>query len=195
MAGVLAIVALVGSALLLAVAVAALVLLRRGEGPTYGASRAYDANLREAVRLLTGEVVDRPTGEQWYEPSRKEPRPGDPAAGEFRDAVAEALSAIVPSDRDLAFDGDVARMAGAVALPALSTADLREAGLESRGEGDELVIGVVLFNPEPPGGEAGRVALPVQALFPALRRAGRPDLIRRFEVLREGATGKDRDAG
>jgi hypothetical protein len=46
---------------------------------------------------------------------------------------------------------------------------------------------LVLLNPEPPGGDARRVTLPVQVLFPALERAGREDLIRRFGEIRDRA--------
>jgi hypothetical protein len=38
-------------------------------------------------------------------------------------------------------------------------------------------------DPEPPGTDPRWVALPVQVLFPALERAGRRDLVDRFEVL------------
>ena len=44
MAGLLSILALILSATLLAGMIAVLVLLRKGEGPRFGASRAYDAN-------------------------------------------------------------------------------------------------------------------------------------------------------
>jgi hypothetical protein len=71
-------------------------------------------------------------------------------------------------------------------LPALSTADLR-VELERGGDGGRLAVGLVLFNPEPPGGDAKRVALPIQVLFPALERAGRGDLVDRFAELKECA--------
>ena len=53
-----------------------------------------------------------------------------------------------------------------------------------------LVVGLVLFNPEPPGGDAKRVALPVQVLFPALTSFGRTDLVARFEELRDRGTNR-----
>lgn len=193
MAETLSIVALVVSSILLAVMIATLVLLRRGEGPTYGASRAYDANRREAVRILTGDQGERIPGGQWYDPRRKGPSPGAPVVAEYRAAVAEALRAVVPPDRGLAFDREGnARIAaeGARVLPAVSTADLR-AELD-RGDSDRLAIGLVLFNAEPPGGDASRVALPVQVLFGALSRAGREDLVRRFAEIKERATRSTR---
>ncbi|MGH7566069.1 MAG: hypothetical protein ACREK2_04485, partial [Gemmatimonadota bacterium] len=66
MSGVISIAALVLSVTLMAGMVVVLVLLRKGEGPRYSASRVYDANRREAVRVLTGEDVDHVTGEQWF---------------------------------------------------------------------------------------------------------------------------------
>jgi hypothetical protein len=191
MSGVLAIAALVLSAGLLAFVVAVLVLLRKGEGPRYSASRAYDANRREAVRLLTGEETDRVGGEQWFEPARRRPHADDPLAEPYRAMVADALRAVVPADRGLAFDaGGTASLAAerTRVLPAVSTADLRAEDLD-RWDGEaRLVVGLVLFNPEPPGGDAKRVTLPIQALFPALERAGRGDLVARFAELRDGAT-------
>lgn len=187
----LAVVLLVLSASLLGVMITALVLLRRGEGPAYSTSRAYDGNRREALRVLTGETVESVPGEQWYDRARKSPRGDEPMTGEFRAAVGEALRAVVPATRGLAFDDEGnARLEAenAWAVPAVSTADLRAGGLERWDGRGRLVIGVVLFNPEPPGGEATRVALPVQALFPALVRAGRDDLVRRFEALRARAS-------
>lgn len=189
MAG-LAIAALVASVVLLAFMFAVLVSLRRGEGPTVRASRLYDANRRDAVRVLLGEPVDRVEGPQWYDPRRKAATPVDPAAAVYRDAVADALAAVVPAERGLRREDD-----GSLALPgeqawvvpALSTADLREAGIERWDDRGRLTIGLVLFNPEPPGADARRVVLPVQVLFPALARAGRTDLIRLFESLRERA--------
>jgi hypothetical protein len=70
-------------------------------------------------------------------------------------------------------------------VPAVSTADLREEDLDTLGADAALVVGLVLFNPEPPGGDARRVTLPVQVLFPALRNGGRVDLVARFEELRD----------
>ena len=181
--------ALVLSAGLLAGMIAVLVLLRKGEGPRYSASRAYDANRREAVRVLTGQEEDRVTREQWYEPARGRPAPDDPLAVPFQRAVEEALRAVVPADRGLTVgpDGraDLAA-AGTRVLAALSTADLRARDLDVEGEGKRLLVGIVMFNPEPPGGDAKRVTLPVQALFPALERAGRRDLIERIGRLRDG---------
>lgn len=60
--------------------------------------------------------------------------------------------------------------------------------LDTLGEEGRLVVGLVLFNPEPPGGDAKRVTLPIQALFPALERAGRGDIVARFEELRARAS-------
>ena len=174
MAGVLAILALVLSAALLAGMIAVLVLLRKGEGPRYGASRAYDANRREAIRALTGETVDRVDVPQWYDARRRAAAPDDPLEGPYRDAVAEALRAVAPAE-------------SAIVVPALSTAELRRE-LEGRPDEDaQLVVGIVLLNPEPPGGDAKRVALPIQVLFPALERAGRADLVERFRGLKERA--------
>ena len=104
MSAVFAISALVLSVALLAGVVTVLVLLRKGEGPRYSVSRVYDANRREAVRLLTGEEKDRVGGEQWFEPSRRQPVPADPLAAPYRSAVADALRAVVPAARGLAFD-------------------------------------------------------------------------------------------
>lgn len=189
----LPIAALVVSAGLLAGMIAVLVLLRKGEGPRYSASRAYDANRREAVRLLTGREEDRVTREQWYERARGQPAPDDPLVAPFQRVVGEALRVVVPPDRDLTVgpDGraDLAA-AGARVLAAISTADLRARDLDGEGEGMRLLVGIVLFNPEPPGGDAKRVALPVQALFPALERAGRADLVERFRRLRDEAGGE-----
>lgn len=189
----LPIVALVVSAGLLAGMIAVLVLLRKGEGPRYSASRAYDANRREAVRVLTGREEDRVTREQWYERARGEPAPDDLLAAPFQRVVEEALRVVVPADRDLTVgpDGraDLAA-AGARVLAALSTADLRARDLDGEGEGVRLLIGIVLFNPEPPGGDAKRVTLPVQALFPALERAGREDLVERFRRVRDEAAAE-----
>lgn len=189
MAGTLSIVALILSAALMAGMVAVLVLLRKGEGPRYGTSRAYDANRREALRALTGEEVDRVVSGQWFEPARRVPAAADPLAEPYRRAVAEALAAVVPASRGLALDPDGrARLAteDVDVMSALSTADLR-VELERGGDGGRLAVGLVLFNPEPPGGDAKRVALPIQVLFPALERAGRRDLVDRFVELKERA--------
>lgn len=189
MAGALSIAALILSATLLAGMIAVLVLLRKGEGPRYGASRAYDANRRDAVRALTGEAVDRVDFAQWFEPARRGATPGDPLAAPFAEAVAEALAVVVPVASGLALESDGrARLAAEdlTVLPALSTADLR-LDLERHGDAGRLVVGLVLFNPEPPGGDAKRVALPIQVLFPALERAGRVDLADRFTELKERA--------
>ena len=188
MSGAISIAALVLSAILLAGMIVVLVLLRKGDGPRYGASRAYDANRREALRVLTGEGVESVPGDQWFDPARRRPLPQDPAAAPFRDAVIEALRATVPASRDLSVDDrGRAWLAGESAwvLPAVSTAELRENDLDALGARAALVVGLVLFNPEPPGGDARRVALPIQVLFPALRNAGRDDLVARFEQLRD----------
>lgn len=174
------------SASFLAVMIGVLVLLRKGEGPRYGASRAYDANRREALRLLSGTATDRVPGEQWYDPTRRERRPHEPEAEPFRAAVFDALRAIVPESHGplIESNGGGILLAGedTRVIPAISTADLRAAlGDEA---GPRLTIGLVLFNPEPPGGEATRVALSIRALFPALAAAGREDLIGRFEEIR-----------
>ncbi len=184
-----ALLAFVLSAAFLAVMITALVLLRKGEGPRYSASRAYDASRREAVRTLLGAEVDRVPGTQWFDPARKAALPDEPLRGEFDPAVGEALQAVVPSDRGLApAAGGAFRLEAedAWVVPAISTAELRAGRMNDRP--GRLVIGLVLFNPEPPGGEATRVALPVQVLFPALTTAGREDLVRRFEEIRARAT-------
>jgi hypothetical protein len=188
--GLIAIAALVLSAALLAGMVTVLVLLRKGEGPRFSVSRAYDENRREAVRVLTGEEVDRVTGEQWYDPARRQAAADDPLAAPYREAVAEALEAVVPPDRDLAFEDDGAARLEAErtwVVPAISTADLRAEDLDRWSERARLVVGLVLFNPEPPGGDAKRIALPIQVVFPALERAGRVDLVARFAELRRRA--------
>lgn len=187
MAGALSIAALILSATLLAGMIAVLVLLRKGEGPRYGASRAYDANRRNAVRALTGGEVERVDFAQWYEPARRDAAPDDPLAAPLAEAVAEALAVVVPVASGLALEPHGrARLAAedVTVLPALSTADLR-LDLERHGDAGRLVVGLVLFNPEPPGGDAKRVALPIQVLFPALERAGRTDLVDRFTELKE----------
>lgn len=182
---VLAIAALAFSFTLMLGMVAVLILLRRGAGPRYSASRQYDANRREAVRLLTGEAVDRVPTEQWYVRGLGEVTDDDSLVAAFRDAARAALEAVVPPDRgpDLGAGGARLMAEDALVIPAVSVADLRKIlrhGEAARG----LVIGLVLVNPEPPGGDARRVALPVQVLFPALAGAGREDLIRVFEDLR-----------
>ena len=85
-----ALLAFVLSAGFLAVMITALVLLRKGEGPRYSASRAYDASRREAVRSLLGAEVDRVPGAQWFDPVRKAALPDEPLRAEFDAAVAEA---------------------------------------------------------------------------------------------------------
>ena len=188
MSGAISIAALVLSAVLLAGMIVVLVLLRKGDGPRYGASRAYDANRREALRVLTGKDVDSVPGDQWFDPARRRPLAEDPVAAPFRDAVTDALRAVIPAARELSVDDrGRAWLAGenAWVLPAVSTAELRKSDLDALGAEAALVVGLVLFNPEPPGGDAKRVALPIQVLFPALRNAGRDDLVARFERLRD----------
>lgn len=177
--------ALVISVLFLAGMVTVLVLLRKGEGPTFSANREYDANRREAVRVLTGEAVDHVPGDQWYRPDRNRVISDDPVADRYRKAVGDALGAVIPKDRGLAIRDDGVASVGDQAriVPAVSTADLRDSLRSSAEHAEELVIGLVLFNPEPPGGDARHVALPVQILFPALENAGRGDLVREFEQL------------
>lgn len=186
MTGILSILALVVSAALLAGMITVLVLLRKGEGPRYGASRAYDENRRSALRALTGEDVDHVPGDQWFEPGRRRPVRDDPVAADFRDAVLETLRAVLPGDVSFDDRGRAWLQAErAWVVPAVSTAELRESDLEALGAEAALVVGLVLFNPEPPGGDAKRVALPIQVLFRALRSTGREDLVARFEELRE----------
>jgi hypothetical protein len=182
-----AIVALALSALLLGTAITLLVMLRRGDGPVYSTSRLYDANRREAVRLLLGGEVAAPPVDQWFAAGR-EPILDAALETEVGEVAAEALRAVVPSDRGLVIEsGGRSRVEGARVVTALSTADLRASGaLEASGE-PGLFVGLVLLNPEPPGGDARRVTLPVQVLFPALERAGREDLIRRFGEIRDRA--------
>lgn len=177
--------ALVISVLFLAGMVTVLVLLRKGEGPTFSANREYDANRREAVRVLTGEPVDHVPGDQWYRPDRNRVISDDPVADRYSKAVGDALGAVIPKDRGLAIRDDGFASVGDQAriVPAVSTADLRDSLRSSAEHSEELVIGLVLFNPEPPGGDARHVALPVQILFPALKNAGRGDLVREFEQL------------
>ncbi|HET6362942.1 MAG TPA: hypothetical protein VFH11_12935 [Gemmatimonadota bacterium] len=198
MSGTLSIVALVLSAALLAGMIVVLVLLRKGEGPRYGASRAYDANRRKALRILTGEEVESVPGDQWFDQKRRRPVPGDAVDGPFREAVSEALHAIVPAGSDLSFDDRGRAWLAAErawVLAAVSTAELREADLDALSNEAALVVGLVLFNPEPPGGDAKRVALPIQVLFPALRKAGRGDLVGRFEELRDLGTNDGGTSG
>lgn len=198
MAGTLAIVALVVSALLLGTMILALVLLRKGEGPTYSASQAYDTHRREALRTLTGVEVAAVPADQWYDPAFERPGAGTDLIAELREAVRDALRAIVPNEAGLWFDeAGLPRLedAGARVVPSVSTAAFREdPDAKSTGEGESM-IGLVLFNPEPPGGEASRVTLPVQALFPVLEREGRHDLIRRFEALRDAASNRTTHPG
>ena len=182
----LGIVALGISVLFLAVMVTVLVLLRKGEGPTFSANREYDANRREAVQLLTGEPVDHVPGDQWYRPDRNRVIADDPVADRYRKAIGDALGAVIPEDCGLTMRDDGVANIGddqARIVPAVSTADLRDSLRSSAEDGGGLVIGLVLFNPEPPGGDARHVALPIQILFPALERAGRGDLIREFEQI------------
>lgn len=186
MDSVFGIAALVVSVLLLAGMVTILVLLRKGEGPTFSANRQYDANRREAVRVLTGEAVDCVSGDQWYRPDRNHVMADDPVADRYRKAIGDALGAVIPKDRGLIMRDDGTASVGGDQtriVPAVSTAELRDSLRSSAEDGGGLVIGLVLFNPEPPGGDARHVALPVQILFPALENAGRGDLICEFEQL------------
>jgi hypothetical protein len=182
----LGIVVLVISVLFLAGMVTVLVLLRKGEGPTFSANREYDANRRDAMRVLTGKTVDRVPGDQWYRRDRNRVIANDPLADPYRIAVADALQTVIPNHHGLTVRGDgVANIAAddAWVVPTVSTADLRNVLRSSFEDAGGLVIGLGLFNPEPPGGDARRVTLPVQVLFPALENAGRGDLIREFERL------------
>jgi hypothetical protein len=193
--GALSILALVLSAAMLAGMLFVLVLLRRGDGPRYGASRAYDANRREALRVLTGEDAESVPGEQWFDTARRRFLSGDPARAPFRNAVSDALRAVVPDARSMTLDERGHAWLAAEktwVVPAVSTAELRETDLDSLSEEAALVVGLVLFNPEPPGGDAKRVTLPIQVLFPALRAAGRDDLVARFEALRAREVGDRR---
>ena len=195
---IIAITALVLSAALLAGMVAVLVLLRKGEGPRFSVSRAYDENRREAVRVLTGENVDHVAGSQWYDPARRRPAVDDPVSAAYQEAVGAALEAVVPAERGLAFEADgVARLTaeGTWVVPAIATADLRAEELDRLAAKARLVVGLVLFNPEPPGGDAKRVTLPIQVLFPSLERAGRDDLVAGFEELRARAERRSGAAG
>lgn len=157
-----------------------LVLVRRGDAPAGRTSREYDASRREAVRLLTGADSAPATSRSW----KRRVGVAEDAALEarFRSVLAEALRVAVPHDRGLVVEPDgTARLArDARIVAAVSTTDLRARG---PGGGDGLAIGLVLVDPEPPGTDPRWVALPVQVLFPALERAGRADLIDRFEGL------------
>ncbi|MGH7559209.1 MAG: hypothetical protein ACREMD_15790 [Gemmatimonadota bacterium] len=159
-----------------------LVLVRRGDAPRYRASPEYDASRREAVRLMTG--ADAETGiRPWYRRARRNANPDDPLREPFRAAAAEALQVAVPAERHVRFEPDgTARLSDGVRiLPEVSTADLRQRARDGSG----LEIGLVLVNPEPPGSHPRRVSVPVQVLFPALQRAGRSDLVERFQRLAE----------
>ena len=180
-----AIVALALSTLLLGTAITLLVMLRRGDGPLYSASRFYDANRREEVRLLLGSEVATPPLDQWFVAGHREPIRDATLEKELCDVTAEALRAVVPADRGLVVESNGrVRLEGAQIVAALSTADLRSSSAIEAWDERGLIIGLVLLNPEPPGGDARRVTLPVQVLFPALERARREDLIRRFGELR-----------
>ncbi len=179
-----AIAALVLSSLFLATAITVLVLLRRGDGPRYSASRQYDANRREAIRILTGDDVPGVSGEQWYLRAARERTTAEGLARAHRDAALEALRLVAPPDRNLAMAEPGARLEGALVVPTISVNDLRASGVLDAWDGQGLFVGLTLVNAEPPGGDAARVCLPVQILFPALERAGREDLVRRFAELR-----------
>lgn len=184
----LAIGTLVVSFLLLAGVITVLVVLRRGEGPTFGVNREYDARRREALELLTGEERDHVPGTQWFRKRRRRPVADDPLAEPFRSVAADALRVVVPADRGLVFEQDgTARLESeAVAvIPAVSTAELREMGLDRWDDRARLTVGLVLFNPEPPGGDTTRVTLPVQVLFDRLQAEDRSDLVREFGYLAE----------
>lgn len=173
-------IAVVLSLLLFLTVLVLLVLVRRGDAPSRRTSPEYDASRREAVRLLTGLETAPATGRSW----RRRAGPAEDGALEapFRSALAEALRVAVPGDRGLVLEPDgTARLArSARIVGAVSTAGLRARGA---GGGDGLEIGLVLVDPEPPGTNPRWVALPVQVLFPALERAGRLDLVDRFEGL------------
>ncbi|MGH7563690.1 MAG: hypothetical protein ACREK5_04625 [Gemmatimonadota bacterium] len=157
-----------------------LVLVRRGDAPRYRASPEYDASRREAVRLMTG--AEGGTGiRPWYRKERRKASPDDPLREPFRTAAAEALRVAVPAGLRIEPDGTVRLSDGVRILPEVSTAELRQVARDGRG----LEIGLVLVNPEPPGNDPHRVSLPVQVLFPALERAGRSDLVERFQGLAE----------
>jgi hypothetical protein len=183
-----AIVALALSTLLLGGAIMILVMLRRGDGPVYSTSRSYDANRREALRVVVGAEAGAPPQDPWFAAARRDPIVDAALDREFREVAAEALRTAVSSDRGLVIEADgQGRVEGVRVVPAISTADLRASGALEAWDGRELLVGLVLVNSEPPGGDARRVTLPVQVLFPSLERAGRGDLIRRFEELRDRA--------
>lgn len=188
MEGWFAIGTLVVSFFLLAGVIAVLVVLRRGEGPTFGVNREYDTRRREAVQLLTGEEVEFVPGTQWFRKRRRRPLADDSLAEPFRSVVADALRVVVPDDRGLVFENDgTARLESeaVTVISAVSTAELRQLDL-GRWEGRaRMLIGLVLFNPEPPGGDTTRVTLPVQVLFEPLKAADRADLVREFGYLAE----------
>lgn len=173
-------VAVLLSFLLFLTVLVVLVLVRRGDAPARRTSREYDASRREAVRLLTGAESVPATSRSW----RRRVGVGGDTHLEvpFRSALAEALRVAVPPDRGLVLEPDgTARLArDARVVAAVSTTGLRARG---PGGGDGLAIGLVLVDPEPPGADPRWVALPVQVLFPALERAGRTDLVERFEDL------------
>lgn len=156
-----------------------LVLLRRGDAPARRTSPEYDASRREAVRLLTGLESAPATSRSWRR--RAGLTEEGPLEASFRSTLAEALRVVVPDDRGLVVEADgTARMAGDACIAAAVSTE----GLRARGpKGGGLEIGLVLVDPEPPGTNPRWVALPVQVLFPALERAGRIDLVERFEGL------------
>jgi hypothetical protein len=173
-------IAMLLSFLLFLAVLAVLVLIRRGDAPPRRTSREYDASRREAVRLLTGAETAPATSRSW---SRRVTSAEDgPLEASFRSALVEALRIAVPPDRGLVVEHDgTARLAhDSRIFGAVSTAGLRARG---PGDGHGLAIGLVLVDPEPPGTDPRWVALPVQVLFPALERAGRTDLVDRFEGL------------
>jgi hypothetical protein len=157
-----------------------MVLVRRGDAPSRRTSPEYDASRREAVRLLTGIESAPATSRSWRRGSGQVD-PG-PIEAPFRSALAEALRVAVPGDRGLFVMADgTARLDRDTRIVAAVSTDGLRAGGPCGGEG--LEIGLVLVDPEPPGTDPRWVALPVQVLFPALERAGRRDLVDRFEVL------------
>ena len=157
-----------------------LVMVRRGDAPSRRTSREYDASRREAVRLLTGLETPPATSRSWRRGVGA--AEDGPLEASFRSALAEALRVAVPGDRGLVVlpDGTARLDRDARIVAAVSTAGLRSRG---PGGGRGLEIGLVLVDPEPPGTNPRWVALPVQILFPALERAGRTDLVDRFEGL------------
>ncbi|MGH7543754.1 MAG: hypothetical protein ACREK7_07415 [Gemmatimonadota bacterium] len=173
-------IAVVLSLLLFLGVLVVLVLVRRGDAPARRTSPEYDASRREAVRLLTGLEASPATSRSWRR--RAGPAEDGPLEAPFRSALTEALRVAVPGDRGLFVEPDgTARLArSARIVGAVSTAGLRARGASGS---DGLEIGLVLVDPEPPGTNPRWVALPVQILFPALERAGRLDLVDRFEGL------------